>query len=222
MKNAHLKQRIFDLSYKHGLSHIGSCITAVDLIADIYSIKKENEPFILSSGHAAVALYVVLEDKYHIPADDLWVKHGTHPNRDIPNYIWASTGSLGQGLPIGLGMALSNRTRDVYVLSSDGEMAEGSMWEAIRIAADQKVENLKIVVNMNGFGALSKIDPERLQWRLGAFIENNCPKIAPIKTSFEDFPFLQGIGAHYYKLTKEDYVLATKACQAADQNDHTS
>jgi len=207
MRNLKLKQRICEISYRHQLSHLGSVLTAVDLIYDIYTIKKDNEPFILSAGHAFLALAVVLEDKYKIDAEKLWLKHGTHPNRDVQNKIDCSTGSLGQGLPIAVGMALANRTRDVFCLTSDGEMCEGSMWEALRFSAEQKLENLKVVVNCNGFGAYSNIDLDRLQWRLGAFIEKGCPKIAPIRTNYDDFPFLKGVDAHYYKLTKENYEL---------------
>ena len=64
MTNKDLKKRIFDISFRHKLSHLGSCLTAVDIIDEIYSIKKPDERFVLSSGHAGLALYVVLE-KYN-------------------------------------------------------------------------------------------------------------------------------------------------------------
>ena len=82
-----LKRRILDLSHKYKLSHIGSCLTAVDLIDGIYKVKKPDEPFILSQGHAGLALYVVLEKYEKRNPEKLILKHGTHPNRDIKNGI---------------------------------------------------------------------------------------------------------------------------------------
>jgi transketolase len=196
-----LKKRIIDLSYKHGLTHIGSCLTSVNIIDKIYKKKKDQEPFILSNGHAGLALYVVLEQYGFGDAEAIWLKHGTHPNRDMPNGIWCSTGSLGQGLPIAIGMALSNRNRNVYCLISDGECAEGSIWESLRIAKEQKLNNLKIYLNMNGWSAYGKINTSYLVKRINAF---EFP-VKIIITKVEQYPFLKGLDAHYYQMTKEDY-----------------
>ena len=90
-----LTDRVIQLSKKLGLSHIGSCCTAVGIIDEIYSVKKEDEPFILSAGHAGLALYVILEKYYGFDAEKLYHKHGTHPNRSLGDKIYCSTGSLG-------------------------------------------------------------------------------------------------------------------------------
>jgi transketolase len=137
MNNKNLKKRILEISYKHNLSHLGSCLTAVDIIDEIYAIKKHNERFVLSSGHAGLALYVVIE-KYTkgddlgmvlgINAEDIFNHHGVHPDRCSQCGLDASTGSLGQGLPIAVGMALADRSKNVYCLISDGECSEGSVW----------------------------------------------------------------------------------------------
>ena len=196
-----LKKRILDISYKHGLTHIGSCITSVNIIDKIYKKKKDQEPFILSNGHAGLALYAVLEQYGFGNAEEIWLKHGTHPNRDMPNGIWCSTGSLGQGLPIALGMALSDRNRNVYCLISDGECAEGSIWESLRIAKEQRLNNLKIYLNINGWAAYDKVNISYLVKRIKAF---EFP-VKVIITKTEQYPFLKGLDAHYYKMTKEDY-----------------
>src|SRR4051812_31246723 len=163
MKNADLKKRILEISYKHGLSHLGSCLTAVDIIKEIYDTKDDTEPFILSSGHAALGLYVVLEQKYQTPtAEDIFLHHGVHPDRCESCHLYCSTGSLGQGLPIAVGMALADRTKNVYCLISDGECAEGSIWEALRIAEENQLNNLKFHLNLDGWAAYQGIEISKL------------------------------------------------------------
>lgn len=196
-----LEQRVIDISYSKGLSHIGSCLTAVRLIDSIFQVKKDNEPFILDNGHAGLALYIVLEKKGYRSAEEMFDKHGVHPNRDIENGIDASSGSLGHGIGIAVGMALADRTRDVYVLTSDGAMTEGSNWEALRIAAELRLENLKVMCNANGYSAYQKTDSELLDLRMQYFY----PSLVQYTNLYNWPEFLQGLSGHYHKLTKEDY-----------------
>ena len=201
-----LEKRVIDLSHKLRLSHIGSCLNAVNVLDHIYSIKKENEPVILSSGHMGLALYVVLEAKEGKNAEELYQKHGTHPCRDVEDGIWCSTGSLGQGLTVAVGMAMADKTRNVYVVTSDGEMAEGSCWEALRVASELKLENLRVSVIANGYGAYGKIDTELLDLRMQYFY----PSLM-IKANLFKYPgFLQGLEGHYKILTKGEYEEITK------------
>jgi len=156
MNNKELKRRIIEISYKKKLSHIGSCLTAVDIIDEIFQTKKPGEKFILSSGHAGLALYVVLEkyqEPYRKSAEEMFDHHGVHPDRCISCGIDCSAGSLGHGLGIAVGIALADRSKNVYCLISDGEITEGSIWEALRIAAEEKLSNLIVIVNHNGWGA---------------------------------------------------------------------
>ena len=83
-----LEKRIIDITYKKKLTHLNGCLTAVQLIDNIYKIKKEKDLFILSAGHTALALYVVLEKKYGFDAEKLQEQHGTHPNRDLKHKIY--------------------------------------------------------------------------------------------------------------------------------------
>ena len=176
IKNKFEKRRIVELSYKHKLSHIGSCITSLDIIKDIYDVKEDEDRFILSAGHAGLALYVVLEQREKdVDAEVLLTMFGVHPNRWLRYDIDCSTGSLGHGLGIAVGMALADKTRSVYCLVSDGEMAEGSIWEALRVASENKLKNLKISLNMNGYSGLGEVDKAELLRRIAGFVGEDLP-----------------------------------------------
>jgi transketolase len=197
-----LEYRIYEISYKYQLSHLGSCISAVSVIKQVYDEKKPEDIFILSCGHAGLALYCVLEQVYGHDAEKLFIKHGVHPCRDTDNHISLSTGSLGMVLPIAVGMALADTSRDVHVLISDGECAEGSIWEALRFIKTHNVTNLKLYVNINGYGAYSKIDDaDDLMHK----IESYVPHSLYHGTVNYIAPFLNGLDAHYYVMIKEDW-----------------
>ena len=187
-----LHDRILEISRKHKLSHLGSCLTAVDIIDEIYRIKKSDEKFVLSCGHAGLALYVVLENRWGWDAEDLFALHGVHPCRD--KVIDCSTGSLGQGLPIALGMAMADRSKNVYCLISDGEASEGTIWETANVMRKYKVENLKVYCNWNGWGAYDKTDKT-----VKLMLQIMVPNIRMIETSVADYGFI-GQEAHYKTL----------------------
>ena len=196
-----LKKRIIEISYKNKLSHLSSCLTSLPIIWEIYSQKKDDEVFILSNGHAGLALYVVLEEKYNVSAEHLLQKHGIHPSFDKESRIFCSTGSLGSGLPIAVGHALSDRNKNVYCLISDGESAEGSIWESLRFIYDKKINNMKVYVNINGTSATEFIDKEYLIRRLKSFL----PSINIKLTNVNEYNFLNGIVGHYHAMKEKDY-----------------
>ena len=196
-----LKKRILDIAYKHKLGHLGSYFSSVDIIDNIYSQMKTNDIFILSSGHAAMSLYVVLEKYKGLNAEDLFLKHGGHPHRDEENFIHCSTGSLGLGITVALGRALANPDRKVYVLLSDGECAEGSVWEALKTIVEHNIKNIEVHVNINGYAAYRTVDIEYLSNRLKTFL----PDIHLHYTSVEQFSFLKGLNAHYHIMKDVDY-----------------
>lgn len=196
-----LEKRCVDITYSLHLTHLGGVLTSVNIIDQIYSIKPKEYPFILDNGHCALALYVVLEKYGFGDAEELFKKHGTHPGHDEEHGIFCSTGSLGQGMTVAIGMALANRKRDVYVLTSDGAMAEGCNWEALRIASEQRLENLKITVNANGHAGYSKIDPEWLDIRMQSFYP--CLVLRPNLFKYPEW--LQDINSHYVGLNEERY-----------------
>lgn len=191
-----LHDRILEISQKHNLSHLGSCLTAVNIISDIYFEKKENEPFILSCGHAGVALYCVLEQHYGFDAEKLYLKHGTHPNRSIDDKIYCSTGSLGMGISIALGMAMADRDKHVYCLISDGEAHEGVCYEVSNVIKKYKLDNLKIHVNFNNWSAYDYIPNSFKETILHLF-----PDAKIHHTVVEDYNLL-GQSAHYITADK--------------------
>lgn len=201
-----LKKRICQISYKYKISHIGSNISSVEIIDKIYSKMKKEDIFILSSGHAALSLYTVLEKYKNIDAEYLYKKHGCHPHRDETNYIYCSTGSLGMGLPVAVGRALANPDIDVYCLISDGECAEGSIWESLQFIYLNSIKNIKIYVNVNGYCAYDKINKSYLVKRLQSFL----PDINVEYTSVEQLSFLNGLNAHYHIMSEEDYISSLK------------
>lgn len=199
IKNASLKRRIMEISFKQKLSHIGSCLTAVDIIKEIYDIKKPDEKFILSSGHAGLALYVVIESKGGKNAEDIFTHHGVHPDRCADCGLDCSTGSLGQGLPIACGIALADRSKNVYCLVSDGECAEGSISEAMRIRDEQRLKNLKVYINQNGWGAYKEIK----HLYLPQTVNDSWWEMR--YTNVDYLPFLNDLDAHYYVMNEDDY-----------------
>lgn len=197
-----LESRILEISYKHKLSHLSSNLTAVNIIDEIYSIKKDNDPFVLSSGHAGLALYVILEKYYGIDAEKLHKKHGVHPNRDVEDKIFYSTGSLGCGLPAAIGMALANRKRNVYCLISDGEIFEGSIYESFNIVVKEKIKNLNIFLNLNGYSALAELDKDRIY----NIAKTLLPSIEIRLTTpiYKKIPLIDGVQGHYKVLSFND------------------
>ena len=223
------RRRIIELSYRSKFSHVGSCLSAVDIIDTVYRVKRKDEHFVLSSGHAAIALYVILE-KNNIIDSSVIEKLHIHPDRNINFGIEVSTGSLGQGLPIALGMALADRKKRVFCVVSDGECAEGSIWESFRVIYENNVNNLITIVNANGWGAYTPISQSKLLKRIKGFgfdvmkidglntdkisealekaSDEKCPSVIFAKTFVEQLPFLKGQDAHYYVMNENDYKVA--------------
>lgn len=199
----HLKRRVLDIAFKHKIGHLSSYLTSVDIIDEIYKKKNEKDIFILSSGHASLALYVCNEKYLGIDAESMLNKHGGHPHRDEANAIFCSTGSLGLGITVALGRAIADPNRKVYVLISDGECAEGSVWESLKTIYEQKINNIEIHVNINGYAAYDEVDTNYLTSRLKAFL----PNIVIHYTDVDQFPFLNGLNAHYHIMKDADYEL---------------
>jgi len=204
-----LKKRLVEIAYKNKLGHLGSYFSSLEIVNEIYSKMGEEDVFILSSGHAALALYVVLEKYKGVDADMLFDKHGGHPHRDEDNFIYCSTGSLGLGICVALGRAVAKPNRKVYVLISDGEAAEGSIWEALKTIKEEDISNIEVYVNVNGYAAYKEVDKDYLVDRLKAFL----PSINVRYTTVEQFPFLKGLNAHYHVMTEQNYIDALNILQ---------
>ncbi|MBI2028452.1 MAG: transketolase [Candidatus Levybacteria bacterium] len=155
--------------------HLGGALSITDILVAIYysgifnlSHKKKKDPerdrIIFSKGHACLALYCVLADKGYFPKTELdkYGQNGTilggHPDHFIPG-VEVSSGSLGHGLGLGCGLALSAKLDEknflTLVILGDGECSEGSVWEAASFAAQQKLSNLIAIVDNNKVAATS-------------------------------------------------------------------
>lgn len=172
------RRRILEISQTVHALHIAGAFSCLEIVDTIYSGlmrrgdgAEHPDTFLLSKGHGSMAQYVVLEalgvlsredlDSYSKPHGRL----GTHPDYGLPG-IEASTGSLGHGMALAVGMAYADKVfgidRIVYVVMSDGELQEGSVWEAMMLAPTLGVKNVVAVVDLNDFqslGQTSKIHP---------------------------------------------------------------
>ncbi len=155
------------MANRAGTSHIGSCLSCADILAVLYGevIRyRPQEPdwegrdrFILSKGHAGSALYATLAECGFFPVEmlDTHCQSGSlllgHVSHLVPG-VEASTGALGHGLSIGCGMAMALRNTEsrVFVLLSDGDLNEGSTWEAVMFAGQHRFQNLVAIVDLNG------------------------------------------------------------------------
>jgi transketolase len=166
-----VRQIILQQSKKAHVGHIGSSLSIADIISALYQqvlkIKSTDDPerdrFILSKGHAALALYAALHLKGWLSSAQLETYCqdnsllGVHPERDLPGVDFG-TGSLGMGMSYATGAALAarlqNSARRVFVLVSDAECNEGIIWEAAMFAAHHQLSNLYLIIDLNGQQAL--------------------------------------------------------------------
>lgn len=191
--------RLLELTFKHNLSHLSSCLTTFPIVYEIYSRKEKDDIVILSNGHAGLAQYICMEAFDQCDAEQLLVKHGIHPTKD--DHIFCSTGSLGLGLPIAIGAALANTSRTVHCIISDGECCEGSIWESLYFLNKNNIVNLKIYVNANGISAYSFVDVKNLKKIIKSFQVKNI-KFIDTSNILKDHPTLGrlGIESHYIKI----------------------
>lgn len=189
-KAAQIRRDIIDIVYRSGAGHVGGSLSETDILVTLYyhvmkvDPKNPNWPerdrFVLSKGHSVDAYLCVLADKGFFPKEELNTysnfgsKYIGHPNNKIPG-VEMNTGALGHGLSIGVGMALAakidHRKNGVFVLMGDGELAEGSVWEAGMAAAAYGLDNLTAIIDRNGLQISGKtedvmpLDPLEDKWK---------------------------------------------------------
>jgi len=209
-----IRKASLKMVYEAKASHIGGALSMADILAVLYNgvlniypndpTNPDRDRFILSKGHACVGLYSVLalNGFFRIEELDSYGKDGSvflsHTTHHIPG-IEVSAGSLGHGLPIacGLSLAAKRQKKDlkVYCLVGDGEMDEGSNWEAILFAAHHKLNNLCLIVDYNKIQSLGRTDEilnlDSLSDKLKAFnwnaLEINGHDHLEIKNAFDFF-----------------------------------
>ncbi len=173
-----IRRNIIRMIYNAGSGHPGGSLSCADILTALYFGKmnidpeipdmKERDRFVMSKGHSSPAIYATLFERGYLKEDDL--KGFRSINRSLqasPDMIRVkgidmSTGSLGQGLSAGCGMALASKMDDldynVYVLLGDGELQEGMIWEAAMFASQYKLDNLMAIVDLNGLQIDGKTD----------------------------------------------------------------
>lgn len=164
-----LRKRIVQLAHKAGKNgaHVGGSLSCVDALYVLFSLIKyeksdieQRDRFILSKGHAALALYCVLEEKGILTSEDAdsFEMNGSpyfaHAKRNIDKGIEFSGGSLSLGFSYGVGVAIACKNKEldnkVYILLGDGECNEGLVWEAAMSASNYNLDNLVVIVDKNG------------------------------------------------------------------------
>ncbi len=190
-KAQHIRRYIIEMLAAAGSGHPGGSLSATDLVTCLYFSVMHHKPddpawkdrdrFILSKGHACPVLYAALAEAGYITPDLLTSlrRFGSplqgHPDRRKFGLIEASTGSLGIGLSLGVGMALAARLRNspsrTYVMLGDGECEEGQIWEAAMWAAHQKLDNLCAIIDYNrlqldaSVEEITSLEPLADKWR---------------------------------------------------------
>lgn len=192
-KAARIRRDIVDMVAPPKVGHLGGSASCAEIVAALYFYKLRHDPknpnwperdrFIMSKGHSGLTQYAALAECGYFPREDLWHNKELgchlqgHPDMRKTPGIEANTGSLGQGLSIGLGLALAGKmekaTYRVYVLLGDGELAEGQVWEAAMAAAAYRVDNLVAIVDKNNVQAtgpiLDRMDMGALKEKWEAF-----------------------------------------------------
>ena len=218
-KSFALRKDILDMVYSAKTGHIGGDFSVCDILNVLYNRQmnltpenfssKGRDHFILSKGHSVEALYAVLADKGFFSKELLktYSQFGSdfigHPNNKIPG-IEMNSGSLGHGLSVGVGMAIAEK-RDgsparVYVVMGDGELAEGSVWEAAMAASHYGLDNLTAIVDRNGLqisGSTEQVmtqESQRERWSAFGWhvLETNGNDVAEISAKLAEAAGFRG------------------------------
>lgn len=183
-----IRRRDLRAVFEAGAGHIGGEMSVIDILTALYfdvmnvdpnaPLNPNRDRLILSKGHTALALYIALSERGFIPKDEIstYLKPRSrlsgHPDCNKVPGIETNTGPLGHGLPVGVGMAmaakLSNAAWRTFVITGDGEMQEGSNWEAVMAAAQFRLDNLTLIIDHN-----------RLQQGARLAETNNLAPLAP-------------------------------------------
>lgn len=155
--SSHLRKKTFLEFIKRGEAHLGGSFSMIEFLVYLFEkVVTKKDKIILSKSHASFPLCILLRQRGLRP------KMTTHLEIDEKNGIYATTGSLGHGLPIAAGMAFSKKIQKkkgkIYVIISDGECQEGTTWETMLIASKHKLNNLVVLIDYNKIQALSRLN----------------------------------------------------------------
>jgi transketolase len=249
-----IRKDILKMTTRYGTGHSGGALSAAEIVASLYKVIMNYDPknptwedrdrFILSKGHGCLVLYSMLSQVGYFDRallKDFCNKYettlGGHPEMKLPG-IEANTGSLGHGIAVGMGIALAGRidkkNYKVFVVTGDGELQEGSNWEAAMSAAHNKVDNLVVIVDRNRLqlggptDSISNLEPladkwESFGWKVRVVDGHNVEELL---NTLKEVPFSSGkpsviiantikgkgvgiaenkVDWHYKALTKQQY-----------------
>lgn len=156
-KSLELRKKTFLKFISMKEAHLGGSFSIIEILITLYEkVLNKKDKFILSKSHSSLPFIIILKEKGFNP------KFTTHLELDTKNGIHCTTGSLGHGLPISVGMALArkktNKKGNVYVLISDGECQEGTTWESFLIATKHNLNNLFVIIDYNKIQALTTLN----------------------------------------------------------------
>ena len=198
---------ILNASFSAKACHIGSSLSCVDILVDLFYTKKiKPEQLIFSKASGVATYYAILADLGYFPKDKLHEYLRDYPlaSKHVPGVIH-SVGSVGMGLSVAVGLALSDRTKDIYCLISDGQLNEGVTYEAALFARQHKLTNLHVICDFNGKQAMGSTDDILNLDTAVDFFEKTFPDFKNVKT-------IKGAGVdfmendytwHYKNLTPE-------------------
>lgn len=160
-RSKQVRRDAIDLSLKNGGYHYGGSFSCAEILIHLFDkIMTKDDRFILSKGHGCWVYYVILRELGFNPTLE------GHPHYEPENGIWCTAGSMGHGLPVGMGQALARNLKNepgkIFVLMGDGECQEGTTWESILIAGHLKINNLVAIIDNNkiqGSGFVKDIMP---------------------------------------------------------------
>lgn len=259
---ARIRSHVIDMGAGPEGAHLGGALSCVDVLTALYfSVLKvdprrpddpERDRFLLSKGHAAAALYATLAERGFFPLDELagYARSGSrlmgHPVRAVPG-VELPTGSLGHGLALACGFALADRyagrNSRSFVLLGDGELQEGSVWEAVIAAASLRLDHLVAVVDRNGLQLtgptedIAPMEPLAERWRsFGWAVRDtdghDAPRLADLLAAApweagkpsvliartvkgHGVPFLSGrVASHYVTLSERNHARAVRALRS--------
>jgi transketolase len=266
LKSIQYRRKVLSIVKKANAGHTGGSLSAMDILNVLYNNTMDITPqnfkavdrdhYIQSKGHSVEALFVVLADKGFYPESELdtlnqYQSHFIgHPTRKV-NGVEQNTGALGHGLPIAVGTALAGkidgRHYRVFTLLGDGELEEGSNWEASMSAAHYKLDNLVVIVDYNKLQITGPIENvtgiDNLRQKFEAFgyavreVDGNC--VAELVAVLDQVPFEPGkpnlvlahttkgkgisfienqVGWHHHVPTDEEFVIAMNELDTAEKD----